>query len=88
MYRLNFSNAVELKKDSTLEEKRNYIRKRREQECFPIINRGKLWYNKLSIEQHNELTIWYNNWLDATETLIVPHELSWINNKLNDEEIL
>lgn len=31
------------------------LRLKRQQECFPIINRGQLWYNKLTEEQIQEL---------------------------------
>lgn len=61
------------------------LRERREKECFQIVNRGRLWYNKLSTSQLIELTNWYNAWLDVTETFKVPSEPSWINEKLSDE---
>ena len=56
----------------------NNIRARREMECFSIINRGELWYNKLSEEQKTELLTWYEAWLDAPQTGIVPEKLEWI----------
>lgn len=40
---------------STEEEILSSLRHKREQECFPIINRGQLWYNKLTPEQIEEL---------------------------------
>lgn len=61
------------------------LRKRREKECFPIVNRGKLWYNKLSLEQFSELLSWYEKWLDVTDTLVVPEMLTWVNLKIVDE---
>jgi hypothetical protein len=61
------------------------LRKRREKECFPIVNRGKLWYNKLSLEQFSELLSWYEKWLDVTDTLVVPEMLPWVNLKIVDE---
>ena len=64
------------------------LRKRRETECFPIVNRGKLWYNKLSIAQLAELNQWYNDWLNVTETLVVPTAPKWLNEKLIEEDIL
>ena len=66
------------------------LRKRRATECFPVINRGFLWYNRLSREQLNELDDWYQAWLDAPKTGIVPATPTWINDKLirEEEEIL
>lgn len=54
------------------------FRIRRNQECFPIINRGKLWYDNLTNSQLEELNIWYNEWLNVTETLIDPIKPIWI----------
>lgn len=62
------------------------LKNRRQLECFPIINRGVLWYNKLSNEQYIELRNWYNAWLNVTETLVVPKEPDWLHKKLSDEE--
>lgn len=55
------------------------IRARRETECFPIINRGELWYNKLTVEQKTELSVWYQNWLDAPQTGITPIKPVWLH---------
>lgn len=60
------------------EGKREEIRYTREQRCFPIINRGKLWYDKLTDEQLKELGEWYVAWLNAPETMIEPADLEWI----------
>lgn len=54
------------------------IRMRRESECFPIINRGQLWYNNLTEEQTQELNQWYKAWLDAPDTLVTPEKPSWL----------
>lgn len=54
------------------------LRERRSQECFPIINRGKLWYSRLTSEQYEELNIWYQNWLNVTDTLVAPNTPSWL----------
>ena len=64
------------------------IRQRRETECFPIINRGVLWYNCLTVEQKAELNGWYHNWLNATETGVIPPKPSWLWDKIEKEEIL
>ena len=56
----------------------NELRSQREKVCFPYINRGYLWYNKLTIEQKEELDVWYNAWLDVTDTKIVPEKPEWL----------
>lgn len=62
----------------TEEQKTERLRYRRERECFPIINRGGLWYNRLTEEQKTELDVWYQAWLDVTETRTVPPKPFWI----------
>lgn len=62
------------------------VRKLRETMCFSVINRGQLWYDKLTDEQYTELTNWYNDWLNVTDTLVIPTTPSWINDKLDSEE--
>ena len=54
------------------------LRIRREEECFSVINRGKPWYNRLTEEQNNDIEIWYQQWLDVTETKIIPERPSWL----------
>ncbi len=54
------------------------LRLRRERECFPIINRGQLWYASLTAEQNAELAAWYQGWLDVTETQTVPEKPAWL----------
>lgn len=53
-------------------------RKNREKECFPIINRGNAWYNSLTQWEKDDLQRWYKEWLDVTETLIVPSKPIWL----------
>ena len=72
----------------TMEQTQNEIRKRREKECFPIINRGESWKRRLTSEQRNELEHWYQMWLDAPETLTIPVTPDWVNQKTKPEEIL
>lgn len=55
----------------------NY-RKRRETECFSVINRGTLWYEGLTAKQRAELEGWYHSWLDGTSTLAVPEPPAWL----------
>ena len=64
--------------EELLENKKNELRNRREQECFSIINRGSLWYATLTDEQVEELNKWYLLWLDVTLTLIQPVKPSWL----------
>lgn len=61
-----------------IEEQRDVIRARRELECFTIINRGEAWYALLTEQQKSELQTWYQAWLDAPETLVVPEKLEWL----------
>ena len=68
----NYKNSQELEKQL------NDIRVQREIECFPVINRGALWYDFLTDEQKNELKIWYQAWLDATDTKIIPDKPEWL----------
>ena len=50
----------------------------RSQVCFPIINRGQLWYNNLTDKQKEELSKWYNEWLNVTTTLVMPETPDWL----------
>ena len=68
------------------QDKINLLRKQREKECFPIINRGRLWYNSLTTLQMQQLKQWYNDWLMVTETLVIPKKPAWIDEKVNLEE--
>lgn len=68
-----------------------YYRLAREKYCYPIVNRGKLWYDRLLPSQVSELNEWYEAWLDVTETHQLPADLAWFNDKLNkleEEEIV
>ena len=56
----------------------NELRVTRKKECFPIINRGVLWYNTLTEDQAIELSQWYQDWLDVTNTLVVPTMPEWL----------
>ena len=63
--------------------RKNEIRARREKECFSYVNRGMLWYNKLTPEQDIEFQNWYDAWLKAPETLIIPKKLEWLDSLTN-----
>lgn len=54
------------------------LRIKREEECFPYINRGTLWYERLTAEQRAELNDWYEAWLDVTETKVIPEKPEWL----------
>lgn len=54
------------------------IRNLRDNECFSVINRGILWYELLTEQQKVELKKWYNAWLDATDTMVIPKKPSWL----------
>ena len=55
------------------------LRERREKECFPVINRGYLWYLTLNLRQWVELKKWYLAWLNVTETFTVPERPDWLD---------
>lgn len=57
---------------------KNEIRIMRESICFPVINRGWLWYQNLTEQQIDELSSWYKAWLDAPQTMTTPEPLEWI----------
>ena len=54
------------------------LRSRRASECFPIINRGAPWYNRLTAGQKAELDTWYQSWLDVTATKVIPEKPQWV----------
>ena len=64
--------------EEILENKKNELRAKREAECFSIINRGEIWYKRLTEEQKLELDQWYQKWLDVTITLEEPTKPEWI----------
>ena len=85
LYNYQYINGRIVEKDLTseiaeLEEKRRVedIRRRREEECFSIINRGNLWYDTLTDEQKAELRVWYHAWLDAPQTMAIPTKPTWL----------
>lgn len=72
----------------TIDDRKNSLRKLRSEQCFPIVNRGLVWYNTLCNEQIVELTNWYYAWLDVTETFKVPEEPKWLKDKIVQGELL
>ena len=59
-----------------------YIRNQREIICFPVVNRGVLWYNKLLASQQDELNMWYEHWLEAPETMCVPQMPNFLQEEM------
>ena len=55
------------------------LRLKREKACFPIINRGELWYSRLTAAKKKELDAWYQAWLDVTDTKVLPDMPAWLN---------
>lgn len=55
-----------------------HLRQKREKSCFPYVNRGQLWYSRLSDAQKTELNTWYQAWLDVTETKVIPNKPEWL----------
>lgn len=70
--------SEELKEVNKKNQELESLRLQRENEVFPIINRGKAWYDSLSEEQAMELNAWYQDWLNVTETLAPPSKPSWL----------
>lgn len=74
--------------NNTDEENLEKLRDMREWECFPIINRGVLWYNLLTTEQQQQLNTWYQAWLNVPQVYletkptdietIIPIKPSWL----------
>lgn len=62
----------------TAQQQADELRERRASECFTIINRGGPWYARLSADQQAKLDAWYQAWLDAPATGIIPEPLEWI----------
>ena len=54
------------------------LRHKRERNCFTYVNRGELWYSRLSEIQKEELSVWYQAWLDVTTTKIIPNKPDWL----------
>ena len=63
------------------EQLKKQLRAVRERVCFPVINRGPLWYDTLSAAQRDELAVWYRAWLDVTHTMQVPKTPVWLQQK-------
>lgn len=73
----DFDAMVKLK-ELNLEKAQDGLRVMRDIECYPIINRGQAWYKRLSKTQETDLDIWYQNWLDVTDTFVKPNKPSFV----------
>lgn len=71
-------NLKMLNSELDLEERKEVIRALRFS-CFEIVNRGGLWYDRLSLAEKDELLLWYQEWLDAPETGVVPEKPQWLD---------
>ena len=69
---------VEQAKALQAERNKDEIRFERQRVCFPVVNRGQFWYDTLTQSEKNEIREWYQKWLDAPETGVVPEKLSWL----------
>ena len=78
--KIDLSDFDPLVESSTIdpEEVEKALRELRETECFPIVNRGDVWYNRLSSSERSQLENWYQEWLDVTETFKKPNKPSFI----------
>jgi len=61
------------------EEQKSILRRLRVNRVFPIVNRSNFWFNSLTQQQKDELQVWYQAWLDATETLEIPDRPTWLD---------
>lgn len=85
----DYAGCLVFKKDSETEEyaaakaayeKEQYkkeLRRRRENECFAIVDRAA-WFYGLSDERKAEVLAWREAWLNVTDTLMVPEKPNWI----------
>lgn len=55
------------------------LRERRRRECFSVVDRGAMWYGRLTNEQKTQLSAWYTAWLDAPETGVAPEKPDWLD---------
>lgn len=67
---------------AAIKQEQDAIRSRRNSECFLVLARYcPLYYKALEIsdpDKYAELNAWYQAWLDAPETLIIPTQPEWL----------
>jgi hypothetical protein len=73
----DFDTMVKLKERNP-EKAKQGLRVMRDSECYPIVNRGQAWYRRLTETQKTDLDIWYQNWLDVTDTFVKPFKPSFV----------
>lgn len=74
----NLQFSIDLYNQRKNKQELTMLRNLRNDECFSIINRGKLWYDTLTEQQIVELNAWYKAWLDVTKTKEIPVKPSWL----------
>ena len=73
---------IEQAKVLQAERNKDEIRFERQRVCFPVVNRGQFWYDTLTQSEKNKIREWYQKWLDAPETGIIPNDLDFIKREL------
>jgi hypothetical protein len=61
-----------------IEQKKDHLRQLREENCYIYVNRGEVWYKRLTQEQKEEFDNWYQKWLDVTKTFDIPKKPLWL----------
>ena len=56
---------------------KNALRTLREKECYSIVDRA-CWYDNLTTAQKNEIKEWRKQWLNVTETFVIPKKPNWL----------
>lgn len=74
----NLVYSLEKQENITKQRQKEEIRRQRQIQCFSIMDRSKFWYDNLTSEQQQQLKEWYNAWLEAPETGIIPEKLNWL----------
>lgn len=74
----NLVYSLEKQENITKQRQKEEIRRQRQIQCFSVMDRSKFWYDNLTSEQQQQLREWYNAWLDAPETGIIPEKLNWL----------
>ena len=69
---------IEQAKVLQAERNKDEIRFERQRVCFPVVNRGQFWYDTLTQSEKNKIREWYQQWLDAPETGVIPDDLDFI----------
>lgn len=73
-----FEQVDTLTPEERVEAEKQILRSKRKTDCFPIVNRGQIWFNRLDEEQKAELDAWYTAWLDVTDTFQEPKKPIWL----------